>query len=391
MLKTLDAAAAGFDGSRLERLAEAIDQDITEEVYDGCVVIVARKAGPVLHRAFGFADRDAGRRMEKGSLFHSMSTGKQFTSALALRLVEQGDLRLTRPVREVIPEFAANGKGAVTLFQLLTHTSGIIAEIAPGITWETLGDLELTIKSICDTALIEHPGLRINYSAYAGSAIIAEMIRRIDGGRRPWRDVVRQDLFQPLGMTDSAVGLPDANRDRICPVRVRGKNVRSDVQQINDIMDETFEVPAGGCTLTAEDMNQFNAVFLNNGELAGHRFLSPAMIELIGQNHTIFKDSPLHERDRTVGKWPPVYGLGFVIRGDGVGPCPFGALASPHTFGGMGSGSAMFWVDRDRDMSMVFLSTGLIDDVRHYDRCQRYSDIAISACTSWPGLSPKTV
>jgi CubicO group peptidase (beta-lactamase class C family) len=306
---------------------------------------------------------------------------------MGLRHVELGDFRLTSPVASIIPEFAAAGKGTVTLFQLLTHTSGIIAEIAPGITWETLGDLDLTIASICRTALVEHPGLRINYSAYAGSAVIADMVRRVDPKKRPWREIVRHELFRPLGMNDSAVGLPKEHRERVCPVKVRGKNIRADVQQINEVMDEVFEVPAGGCTLTAEDVNQFNAAFLNDGELGGYRLLSPAMIELIGQNHTRFEASPFQARDRAAGRWPPVYGLGFVIRGEGIGPCPFGALASPTTFGGMGHGSTMFWVDRARDLSMVFLSTGLIDDVRHYDRCQRYSDLAISACTTWPGKS----
>ena len=134
-------------------------------------------------------------------------------------------------------------------------------------------------------------------------------------------------------MVDAAVGLPDVHRERVCPVRVRGNNIRADVQKINDVMGEAFEVPAGGCTLTAEDMNRFNAALLNDGELDGYRLLSPAMIELIGQNHTKFEPSALQARDRAVGKWPPVYGLGFVIRGEGVGPCPFGALASPTTFG----------------------------------------------------------
>jgi CubicO group peptidase (beta-lactamase class C family) len=80
-----------------------------------------------------------------------------------------------------------------------------------------------------------------------------------------------------------------------------------------------------------------------------------------------------------------MYGLGFLARGDGVGPSPFGALASPTAFGGLGHGSTMFWVDRARDMSMVFLSTGLIGDAEHFDRCQQYSDLAISACRTWPG------
>jgi CubicO group peptidase (beta-lactamase class C family) len=57
----------------------------------------------------------------------------------------------------------------------------------------------------------------------------------------------------------------------------------------------------------------------------------------------------------------------------------FGTLASPTTFGGMGHGSTMFWIDRTRDLCMVFLSTGLIDDYLHIERCQRYSDIVLAS------------
>ncbi len=375
----ISPAAAGFDPVRLGRLAEAIDADIAREMYDGCVVAVGRRSGMVLHEAFGYADRDVGRRMTTEDILHSMSTGKQFTSAMALHHVEAGNLRLTTPVREIIPEFAAGGKGGVNLFHLLTHTSGLITDVAPGITWESLGDLPATIRSICGTALVEHPGVRIVYSAYAGSAVMAEMVRRVAGGDRPWREVLQEELFGPLGMTTSAIGLPQAHRERICPVRVRGENIRADVQQINQYMDETWEVPAGGCTLTAGDMYRFASMLLNRGVLDGHRFLSPAMISMIGRNHTDFGPDPIRDRDRAAGRWPAFYGLGFVIRGGGIGPSPFGALASPTAFGGMGHGSTMFFADLERDLCMVFLSTGLIDDARHYDRCQRYADIVTSS------------
>ncbi len=383
MSKTLTAEKAGVDQSRLDRLSAAIVEDIDRGVYDGCQVVIGRRSGVVLNEAHGFADRDIGRRMTREDIIHSMSTGKQFTSAMALHHVERGDFRLTTPVRQIIPEFAANGKGGVTLFHLLTHTSGIINELAPGIGWPNLGDLPATISSICATALLEHPGLRIVYSAYAGSAVIAEMCRRVAGGDRAWREVLAEELFRPLGMTDCAIGLPREHRDRICPVRVRGEGIRADVQQINQFMDETWEVPAGGCTLTATDMYRFAAMLLNRGEVDGHRFLSPAMVDLAGQNHTHFEDNAFRTRDQAMGRWPQHYGLGFVTRGPGVGPSPFGSLASPTAMGGLGHGSTMFFADVEKDICMVFLSTGLIDDVRHFDRCQRYADLAISSLTAW--------
>ena len=131
--------------------------------------------------------------------------------------------------------------------------------------------------------------------------------------------------------------------------------------------------------MTAEDMYRFAAMLLHRGAFNDHRFLSPAMIDLVGKNHTEFAPDQIRQRDRETARWPHLYGLGFVIRGGGVGPSPFGSLASPTAIGGMGHGSTMFFADVEKDICMAFLSTGLIEDVQHFDRCQRYADIAISS------------
>lgn len=374
----VDPEEAGVDANRLALLRETIARDIDAALYDGCVTIVARRSGVVFHEAYGFADRDSGRPMQKGTLFHSMSSGKQFASALALNRVECGRLRLNMQVRELIPEFGCKGKETVTLLHLLTHTGGILTDIVPGLTDETLGDLELTVQGICDSEAVGVPGREINYSAYAGSAIVAEMLRRVDPDRRSWRQLVLEDLFQPLGMRETAAGLPAERRGRVCPIRARSRFIREEVQRLDQFIDERTEIPGGTYTLTAEDLYRFAALLLNDGELDGFRLLSPATLDLACLDHT----GSTPERvaaDQAAGKWPLVYGLGFIIRGPGMPATPFGTLASPTTFGGMGHGSTMFWVDRQRDLCMVFLSTGLIDDARHVLRCQRYSDIVHGA------------
>jgi len=385
-MQKIDPAKAGFDARRLGNLGEIIQRDIDNVMYDGCVVIVARKSGVVFHEAFGFAERDTKRKMEKGSLFHTMSTGKQFTAAMALNRVELGDLRLTTMVRELVPEFATRGKNAVNLFHLLTHTAGLVTDMIPGITLETWGNLEANIKALCGTAAINLPGERVTYSAYAGAAMTAEMVRRVDPKKRAWRDIVRQEMFEPLGMMETAAGLPNSRRDRICPIMPRGEKVRDDVKMVNQMINEEFEIPAGGYTTTAEDMHRFVTMLLNKGELDGFRFLSPATLELVAQNHTGDDDNIWYGRDVVEGRWPPQpsnYGLGFFTRGEGVHPMPFGALASPRTFGGLGHGSTMFWIDPVRDLSMVFLSTGLIDEWDNFQRCQRYSDVVHASLLSW--------
>ena len=72
------------------------------------------------------------------------------------------------------------------------------------------------------------------------------------------------------------------------------------------------------------------------------------------------------------------YGLGFFIRGEGMIPTYFGHLSSPETFGAFGAGSTNMWVDPTRDMIMVCLTTGILEETNSAARFQRLSDIAIA-------------
>jgi CubicO group peptidase (beta-lactamase class C family) len=71
--------------------------------------------------------------------------------------------------------------------------------------------------------------------------------------------------------------------------------------------------------------------------------------------------------------------LGFFLRGEGIFPMPFGLTASPRTFGGLGAGSTMFWVDPQRDIVFVCLTAGLLEESQNFERLQRLSDLVLSA------------
>jgi CubicO group peptidase (beta-lactamase class C family) len=143
------------------------------------------------------------------------------------------------------------------------------------------------------------------------------------------------------------------------------------------------EIPALGCVTTAADLARFADMLRNGGALDGARILSPAMVETAMRNHTGDKVNETWAyalEMRGWKPWPAFLGLGFYLRGTGAHPAPFGTLASPGTFGGLGAGSTMFWVDPERDMTLVYLSTGLItDESYNTDRMQRISDLALSA------------
>jgi CubicO group peptidase (beta-lactamase class C family) len=105
-------------------------------------------------------------------------------------------------------------------------------------------------------------------------------------------------------------------------------------------------------------------------------------VQLIQQNQTRDWPNSLWDYTYDFRGWEPFpacLGVGFILRGEGVFPTPFGHLASPRTFGGLGAGSNVFWIDPVRDVSYVFFSSGLMEDSYSVERHQRLSDLVISA------------
>jgi CubicO group peptidase (beta-lactamase class C family) len=375
----------GFDPERLRAVEAAIGRDVAQRRYDGAALAVGRRGALALVTVQGWAHRDSGRALEADDVFVTFSSGKQMTVTVVLRYVERGLLTLHGPVAEVIPEFGVNGKRTITLAQLLTHTSGIPA-FPPPLPPEAFGDLGQVVAAVCRTSPETLPGAAVKYSITAAHAVMAEMVRRVDGGRRSFREIVGEEVFGPLGMNDTALGLPERLRPRLCPVVVRDRSPGlldpAMLEGLTAILTETTEFPAGGYVTTIRDFARFAEMFRRRGELDGARVLSPATIDLASRNHTGRLPNDIWNYAVGLRDWPvfPAYlGLGFFLRGKGTHPTPFGVLATPRTFGGIGAGSTMFFVDPERDLIVAFLSTGLLEETRSVERHQRLADLVHAA------------
>lgn len=380
------ASALGFDADRLAHLGKTIARDIDAQRYDGAVLAVSRGGKPVLNAAFGYAHRDSERRMKEDDVFVSFSIAKQFTHTLVLKRIERGELSLTQRVADVIPEFANRGKENITLFHVLTHTAGLTLKLPPMDPMQ-LGKLEAVVQAAGMSAVESVPGERVYYSGIIGTAILAEVLRRVDGGRRAYRDILAQDLFAPLGMKDSALGARADLAPRLCPVvardRVPGLSFAEEYEMFGAMVTADAEIPSLGCVFTASDLSRFANMLRAGGSLDGARILSPAMVELATRNHTGSMPNDTWSFASGARGWKPFpacLGLGFYLRGDVVAPNFLGTLTSARSYGGMGAGSTMFWVDPERDLTCVFLSTGLITcELRNVERMQRISDMVVAA------------
>jgi CubicO group peptidase (beta-lactamase class C family) len=381
----MDARQLGLDPTQLGRVTEVIEADVAAERYDGAVVLVARHGRVALHEAVGFAERASGRRASTDDVFYLFSVTKTFTAATVLRCVERGDIQLTTRVAEIIPEFAVKGKQRITVAQLLTHTAGMPPEL-PFVPVDQLGDTQSVALAVSNQALIATPGRMVCYSPIGAFAVLAELVRRVDGGSRPFRQILDDEIFAPLGMKSTSLSLRTDLAERRAPVVVRDRTPGiippEALESINVMMNERFEMPGGGALGTAHDLFRWAEALRGGGELDDARILSPVLLDFATTNHTGDRINHIFDGMCEARGWEPFpayLGLGFFLRGEGIFPMPFGLTASSRAFGGLGAGSTMFWVDPVRDLSFICLTTGVLEDSRNFERLLRLSDLVLAA------------
>jgi CubicO group peptidase (beta-lactamase class C family) len=386
-MKTANPTDVGLDPNRLGRLTSAIKDDIARAKYDGAVFIVARGGKIAMHEALGFTERKTGRVARTDDVFLIFSVTKALTAAAVLMRVDRGDLSLTTRVADVIPEFGCKGKHRVTIAQLMSHTAGMSAGLPP-VAMELLGNQEAMVAAICQMGIEAVPGERVSYSPIVAHSILAEVVRRVDGGKRRFRDILADDVFKPLGMKDTALGLRKDLAPRRVSVVVRDRSEGmfppEMLEAFETIITEESEIPAAGAFSTTSDLFLFAEALRVDGEPEGARILSPAIIRMATTNHTGTRRNGLWDYALEMRGWdefPAFLGLTFFLRGVGVFPHWFGNLNSPRTFGAVGAGSTLFWVDPERDLTFVCLTAGLLEESRSVDRFQRLSDLVSSAVT----------
>ncbi|MGR8949075.1 MAG: serine hydrolase domain-containing protein [Gammaproteobacteria bacterium] len=379
----------GFDLERLDRVRARVLTDIEAERCHGVNMIVARRGKVVLDITEGFASKAEQKALSRDSVFATMSVAKQFTNVLALSLVERGLLTLHAPLAELIPEFATLGKEKVNLFHLLTHTSGVMSAIPP-VPPEILTNIDSVLEWACALPLESQPGERVNYSILLGHSIIAALCLRADGRGRSYAQMLKDEIFEPLGMTDTSLGVRDDLQDRFCPVKVSYKDVPAllppeAVEGLGAVlMMPGAELPGGGCVTTIGDLHRFAEMLRRGGELDGTRIISPAMLDFCTRTHTGNMRNILFDMWWGTRNWieyPASLGCGFFMRGEGNLPGLFSVMNSPRTFGGFGAGSTGFTVDPERDLTFSFLSTGLMEDSYHFERVGVLASLVLSAIT----------
>lgn len=372
---------------RLDTLREVILGDIARGDYYGLVLTVGRGGEKVFEEALGAQDAAGERVLRLDNVFSIFSTTKAFTNILILKAIEEGRFALTTKVRDVLPEFTGKPREEATFYHLLTHTAGMpgVWTPKPNMYLDRLSELyEATIEAVHG---VVEPGSRCDYSPLVNHVLMGMALVRTDPMGRDYQTLLHEDLFAPLKMDSTSMGLRADLKDRhvrpdlrgTVPIKHLSRNIEGDHALFED---PATEAPHVGCASTSGDLYRFAEMLRRGGELDGVRILSPRMIAVARQVHTGEMPNELYKAAHLRAGWgvaPAYMGLGFNVRGTAIVNHQLGTLTSPETYGNYGAGSTLFWVDPELDVSFAATSAGVMTQTANIERFQKLSDMIVSA------------
>ena len=347
--------------TELTRTTDLIERGMAEGLHVGAQLYVSRRRDVVADLALGEAHE--GIPLSSDTLMPWMSGCKPVGAVAAAQLRDRGVLDFDDRVAHHVPEFAANGKDAITIRHLLTHTSGLRP---PAAGWDARPWDEI-IAAVCAAALQPGwtPGEKAAYSAAASWYVLGEIVRRVDG--RPYERYVREEIFEPLGMTDSWIGMPReryrAYGDRIGLMHDTTKRPIAVDDPMMDEMAATHCRPGGGGRGPMRELGRFYEMLLAGGE----NVLSAESVRELTSRHRVgmFDNTFRHAID---------WGLGFIINSNRYGaetvPYGFGRHASAETFGHGGAQSSASFAVPQHGLAVAIVWNGTPGEPKHQRRAR---------------------
>jgi CubicO group peptidase (beta-lactamase class C family) len=373
-LSSIDYAAecdprdVGMRDSGVAAIWSAVERLYRTGLHPAMTLVLRRRGKVVMKRAIGCTSGNLPGQREVQLPLHPdapiclFSASKAVSALLVHKLVDQGRLGLEDCVADYIPEFAAHGKGHVSVRQLLGHRAGIPEMPLRDPPPEMLSDWDGIVRMLCQAPPFDPHFGRQAYHALTCGYIVGELVRRV--GRIELRSALQQWLAGPLACRYLSYGLPveqrrDLPRNALTgagPVWPLSTYVRHivgvpferavDLSNHPAFLDEV--VPAGNIHASADDICRVFQMLLNGGELDGVRVLGEETVA-----NALRPLGPI-QYDRTL-LVPLRFSAGFML-----GENPFG-LYGPNcrkAFGHLGLVSVLCWADPQRDIAVALLNTG---------------------------------
>ena len=349
------AEDVGLDPARWALATGLLAKWCEESVMPSAGLIVGRAGKVVTPQFFGHQRLDGGAPIRQDAVFLIASITKPIVGAAIMLLVERGELSLSDRVIDFIPEFGQNGKNGITVRHLLTHTSGLPDMVANNVELRKAhAPMSDFVAAINSESLLFAPGRGVSYQS-TGIAILGELIQRITGTSCP--SFLRKEIFEPLGMTDSWLGVPawwfdgaEPPANRIAEVRVPDDLIGQDWNW-NSRYWRMLGAPWGGLLTTPTDLAKFCLMMLGKGTGNRRSILSPASVQISTCNQLEFMpDVP--ESERRCRPWGLGWRLNWPAHSANVGD-----FLGARTYGHWGATGTVMWLDPVREAFCVLLTT----------------------------------
>lgn len=349
---------AGMSAAKLGAALDSVRAWVERDRIRGGILLVIRNGSIVFHEAAGWSDMERGVPLRPDHVVSMRSMTKPLLGAAVLMLVEEGGLRLEDRVAEHLPSFDNERSREITVFQLLTHTSGLTGAIyndqdGTGTPFATLRE---AVDAVGERGPTLPPGTEYSYSD-PGSSTLGALIEEVSG--MPAEAFIERRILEPLGMRESRLwlSLEDPLRSRVTATYRRRDDGWERYWDNTKPESVPFFRASGGLWSSALDYARFMTMLMRYGEFEGVRLLDSATIAHALQPHAAyaFPEADRITRDRYYGFHMSVY----TDRWRPVEP-PFNSSIFEHS----GSDGTVAWADPSNDLLILYLTQSRGHDTR---------------------------
>ncbi len=368
------AEVSGTCDARFAPVRDALAQQLEHDEL-GASIVLDIDGETVVDIWGGWCDTERRRPWERDTITNVWSTTKTVTNLAALMLIDRGEVDAYAPVAEYWPEFAANGKEAIAVRHILSHTSGVSGWDAPFAVAD-MYDWTSSTERLAAQAPWWEPGTASGYHANNQGHLVGEIVRRVTG--LPLKRFVAEQIAGPLG-ADFQIGAAERDWPRIAPV-VPPPPLPIDLASLppESPTYKTFTGPvadaanANTAAWRRADMGALNGhanarsvvriikALSLGGTVDGVRLLSPETIDLIF-------DEQSHGTDLVLGV-PLRFGIGFALPETETVPyVPQGRCCY---WGGWGGSEII--ADLDRRVTFGYMMNNMAPGIIGSDRSETY-------------------
>ncbi len=363
----LRASAAAAATPQFSGVDRAIEEAIAAGKLPGAVLVVGHSGRAVYERAYGEREVEPKREaMTADTIFDMASLTKCLVTATAvMQLYEQGKVGLDDPVMNYLPEFGVNGKAGVTVRELLTHTSGLPADVRLTDAWS--GKAE-GVRRAMESGLETPPGTAFKYSDI-NFITLGVLVERVSGERL--EGYAEEHIFGPLGMSETRYLPPSKWAGRIAPTAYNDDKPMTDGKLLRGTVHDPTARRMGGVAghaglfSTAHDVSLFAQALLDR--LAGRPSAFP-----LRQGTIELMTTPEQPGHLPSDLAQPVVGVaatypsraGHQVRGlgwdiDSSFSRPRGEVFPVGSFGHTGFTGTSLWMDPGSDTYVVLLANAV--------------------------------